>query len=208
VHKDNQFHRYTPEEINFIKSNIIGRSVAEMTEMFNQRFNCPITLKQMWAFLSNRKLRNGLRGKYPEYYFKKGHKPKHCMPAGSERIVGMGYKEVKTASGIWKSKHAVIWEEANGPVRDGHTIIFADGNKSNIELDNLLMVSKSELAVMNRLGLISSNADLTRTGKLIADICLLISDRKRKIKKSKKPQCKPAGSTGPICKEDTNGITT
>jgi hypothetical protein len=59
-------------------------------------------------------------------------------------------------------------------------IIFADGNKSNLKLKNLLMVSRSELAVMNHLGLISGSGELTKAGKAVADIKILIGDRKRK----------------------------
>jgi hypothetical protein len=108
------------------------------------------------------------------------------MSAGSTRISPAGYTQVKTASGVWRSKHVVIWEEANGPVPEGRLVIFADGNKFNIKLGNLLVVSKSELAVMNRLGLISADKHLTRIGKTIADIRMLINDRKRGAKKQKR----------------------
>jgi hypothetical protein len=174
---------YTPEEIDFIKSNIRGRSHAEIAGMFNRRFNRSITIKQMRDFLSNRKLRNGLRGKYPRCYFKRGYKLKSAMAIGSERINPMGYKEIKTAGGVWKSKHRVIWEDANGPVPRGHTVIFTDRNKSNMKPDNLLLVSMGELAVMNRLGLVFTDGDLTRIGKTIADLRLLINARRRGEKK-------------------------
>jgi hypothetical protein len=197
MHKDTQFHIYAPKEIVFVKRNIIGRSVAEMTEMFNRHFNCSITIKQMMGVLDRHKLRNGLRGKYPEFYFKRGHKPKTAMPIGSERIGGMGYVEVKTAyPDIWKSKHAIIWGKANGPVPKGHLIIFADGNKLNMKLDNLLMVSRSELLMMNRLRLISVNRDLTKVGKSIAQIKLLVNDRKRGMKKNRKLRTRSKMKTG------------
>jgi hypothetical protein len=45
------------------------------------------------------------------------------------------------------------------------------------------MVSRAELLVMNHCGLISAHRGLTKVGKSIADIKLLIADRKRKLKK-------------------------
>lgn len=38
-------------------------------------------------------------------------------------------------------KHRFLWETANGPIPKGHKVIFADGDKTNITLDNLIMVS-------------------------------------------------------------------
>ncbi|GHV76492.1 hypothetical protein AGMMS49942_13130 [Spirochaetia bacterium] len=102
------------------------------------------------------------------------------MPVGTEVIDTDGYVKVKIADPkTWKVKHRIIWEKANGPVPKGNVIIFADGNRMNVKLKNLLMVSRKELAVMNRSGLIYENAEFTKTGKLIADIKIGIADRKR-----------------------------
>jgi hypothetical protein len=76
----------------------------------------------------------------------------------------------------WKSKHAIIWEQAHGPIPKGHVIIFADGNKLNMDLENLLLVSRSEIVYMNHEGLISTNPEFTKTGKLVAKLKLLIGD--------------------------------
>jgi hypothetical protein len=114
-------------------------------------------------------------------------------PVGSERIDN-GYIVVKVSARknqfhkSWKRKHVTIWEKAHGPVPKGHVVIFADGDKSNIALDNLLLASRGELAVMNRGGLISAHKDLTETGKLIADLKLLISGRGKEMKKRGKPR--------------------
>ena len=115
--------------------------------------------------------------------------PWNYKPVGTERVNADGYVEVKIADPkTWKGKHLIVWEKAHGPVPKGHVIIFADENQMNVTLKNLLMVSRRELAVMNHLGLISTNRDLTKVGKSIADIKLLIAERKRAIKKTVKKQ--------------------
>ena len=118
-----------------------------------------------------------------ETQFKKGNKPANWRPLGSERISKDGYVEVKVADGRlnknWKAKHIVIWEEHNGPVPPGHVIIFGDGNNRNFDPGNLLCVSRAQLARLNQRGLIQEDAELTRAGIAIADICNKIGERKR-----------------------------
>jgi hypothetical protein len=119
--------------------------------------------------------------------FKHGNIPWNYHPVGTERTNRDGYLEVKIADPkTWKAKHVIIWEAANGTVPKGSVIIFADGNRLNIALDNLVMVSRSELAVMNRCGLIFEDAEMTKTGKTIADIKIKIADRKKGMKQCKK----------------------
>ena len=186
-----RMHRwYTMDEIRFVKRNIRGRSYIEMTKLFNEQFGLRITIKQMETLLYKHKLRNGIGSFRPGHVpVNKGktHKPwrGNYRPVLSERIIS-GYVEVKTGHSVWERKHAVIWKTAHGKIPKGHVVIFADGNARNFSLDNLLLVSRSELAVMNHLGLISGHGDLTMAGKAVADIKILIADRKRKFKKRKK----------------------
>jgi hypothetical protein len=86
----------------------------------------------------------------------------------------------------WRFKYDVIWEKTYGKIPRRRVVIFADGNKRNFDPDNLILVSRGELAVMNHLGLITANRDLTLAGKAAADIKMLIADRKRGVKKRKK----------------------
>jgi hypothetical protein len=179
-------HRYTPAQIRFIESKITGRSPAEMTALFNRRFGLSITEGQIIGVAKYHKLRTGRDAR-----FRTGNKPWNYRPVGTEQQDIFGYVKVKIADpGKWKYKHILIWEKANGKVPEGHAIIFADGNKSNMKLSNLLKVSRRELVVMNRLGLISADKSLTKQGKLIADVKLLITDRKRGLKKRKNSQKK------------------
>jgi hypothetical protein len=200
------YHKYTPKEIRFLESKVTGRSYAELAALFNKRFGLSVTASQIGSVLKRYNLSNGRdcrfrpgqispnKGKYgvcpagcEKGWFKPGTMPHTYQPPGTEIIDGYGYVKVKIRNpNVWKFKHRLIWEKAHGKVPGGHVIIFADSNRLNLALDNLLLISRSELAVMNRRGLISANADLTKVGKSIADIKLLIADRKRGIKKSKK----------------------
>ena len=121
--------------------------------------------------------------------FKKGNRPASWVPLGSERITKDGYVQVKIAEGklqhSWRGKHILVWESANGPVPKGHAVIFGDRNKLNFEINNLILVSRKQLARLNQLNLIQGDADLTRTGVIVADIHNQIGELKEsKGKKS------------------------
>jgi len=192
-----RMHRhYTPEEILFVKKNLRGRSYIEMTKMFNERFGLGLTLKQMGALTYKHKLYNGIGIYRPGHVpANKGktHKPwqGNYKPIGSERIQ-QGYVFIKVsnrrkpAQRNWEAKHVGIWKAANGKVPKGHVVIFADGNKRNFALDNLLVVSRKELVVMNRNRLIFPHRDLTRMGKAVADLRIAINNRKRKTQKPRR----------------------
>jgi hypothetical protein len=79
----------------------------------------------------------------------------------------------------WRLKHNVIWEEIHGQIPKGHCIIFLDGNRLNLELDNLHLITRAQLARLNHHHLISDIAELTKTGVIIVDIYRKIGERKR-----------------------------
>ncbi|MFB7301696.1 HNH endonuclease signature motif containing protein [Heyndrickxia sporothermodurans] len=196
-------HRYTLEQVKFIYEHVKGRSNKELLKMFNDYFKTDLTLTQIRAFKKNRKLGSGLTGHFEKGHtpfnkgkkglskggeatqFKKGDKPWNHKPIGYERVDRDGYVLVKVSDTgdwhkRWKHKHKVIWEEANGPIPPGHKLLFADQNKQNITLDNLILVTNSQMAMINKNGLLTNNPDFNRTGILIADIYQKISDRKKK----------------------------
>lgn len=192
-----------PDEVkNYIMENYHGVGPKEMAARLNKAFGTNYTHSQMKAWYSRHKLNSGIKGYFKKgqipwnkgkrgvnyegckaTQFKKGHKPANWRPLGSERISKDGYIEVKIADGRlnknWKAKHVMIWEEHNGPVPSGHAVIFGDRNKRNFNLDNLILVSRAQLARMNQKGLIYDNTELTKTGILIADIYNKIGEKKK-----------------------------
>jgi hypothetical protein len=177
--------KYTQEELQFIRDNLTGRSYAELAEMFNRRFGHQETKKILSKLANRHGFYNGLS---------------HSLcPPGTERI-NKGYVIVKTgkSKNEWKSKHRLIWEAANGPVPEGHVVLFADGNRRNFALGNLILVSRKERAVMNNRGLIFPDKDLTKAGSAVAKLILVITEReretgKRRIRRKRNEQ---DGTTG------------
>ena len=174
--------RYTGEEIDFLRKNAPGRHYREIVEMFNRKFEYQIDTKKLRETLKNHKISTGLTGRFEKGItphnkgkkfpgtgnkttFRKGATPHNKMKVGEDAVTTDGYIKTKIAEpDVWEFKHKLIWIKAHGPIPEKHSIIFADGNKLNLSIDNLLLVSKAELLMLNRKKLISENSELTKTG--------------------------------------------
>ena len=198
---------FTPEQVLFITQHVLGRNNQELTELINYRFNLGLSCTQIRAFKKNHKLSSGLDGRFSkghtpfnkgrkgvstggkETQFKLGRLPHNYKPVGTERVNADDYVDIKIQDGKaqknWRGKHLLVWEEHHGrPVPPGHAVIFGDRNRRNFNPDNLILVSRKQLAIMNKKHLIQSNAELTRTGIIIADVLKKIGDRKGKRRKA------------------------
>ncbi len=112
--------------------------------------------------------------------FKKGNLPVQTQPVGTERWRDDGYLWVKVAMpNKWKQKHRIVWESINGPAPKDAKIIFADGNRHNFSVDNLLCVSAAELVRLNQNRLIFNNADATKAGVLVARLITAAAKKKQ-----------------------------
>ena len=169
-------------ELDFIREVTPGRHYHEIVEMFNKKFERQIDAKKLKCTLRNHNISTGLTGrfekgitpynkgkKYPgtgnKTTFRKGATPHNKMKVGEDTITTDGYVKTKIAEpDVWEYKHKLMWKEKNGPIPEGHSVIFADGNRMNLDIDNLLLVSKAELLMLNRKKLISENSELTKTG--------------------------------------------
>ncbi len=202
--------KYSTEHIDYIKANISGCHFKELTDMLNKQFGMNLKVSAVVSLADRHGLHNGIdcrlnTGYKPTQFkkgiipwnkgkkgvtcggestqFKKGNKPWNYKPVGSERVNTDGYPEVKIADpNKWKGKHILVWEATNGPVPKGHVLIFGDGNKKNVEINNLLLVSRKQLVRLNKHNLIQNDAELTRAGIVIADIYNKIGERKRQRK--------------------------
>lgn len=108
-------------------------------------------------------------GRMKESQFKKGERRgvanRVWKPIGTERITVDGYLERKVhddaPEGVtqqeanrlrqrrWRLVHLIVWEEANGPVPRGYAVTFKNGDKRDIRLDNLTLITRRELMKRN-----------------------------------------------------------
>lgn len=119
--------KYNDEHIEYIETNIPGRSFKELTAMFNQQFGLDLKVSTMISLSDRHGLHNGRDTKLNKGYeptqfkkghvpankgqkgisypgmkatqFKKGNKPANWRPLGSERLSKDGYIEIKVQDG-------------------------------------------------------------------------------------------------------------
>ncbi len=129
--------------------------------------------------------------------FKKGNKSFNCDPIGTEKWKSshkgrddMGFLYVKVADGKrqhnWKQKHRLIWEEKHGPIPPGYKLIFLDGDRTHIELDNLVLVENAEMLILNRKNLIFPDQEITKTGVEVARVIYKTNKAIKKVKDVKR----------------------
>lgn len=198
-------HVWTKEQKSFLRSRYPKHSRKELLELLNKHFELNLTLSQLIGCLKKNKIKSGRTGYFEkgsvpfnkglkgvttggiETQFKKGQKPKNYLPVGSERVDKDGYVIVKISDEgkwqqRWRHKHKVVWEKVNGQIPKGHCLLFLDRNKLNISLDNLELITKSQLARLNQKNLINDDPELTKTGIIIADIYQKMGELKKSSK--------------------------
>ena len=81
--------------------------------------------------------------------FQKGNVPHNELPIGSIRDIN-SYNEIKYANHKWMSLSRYNWEQVHGPIPKDMCVFKLDGNKYNDDISNLCLVTRRDLAVLNR----------------------------------------------------------
>ena len=89
-----------------------------------------------------------------ETQFKKGNKPHTWRPVGSYRKTEDGYLQCKvsdTGRSIkdYVNVHHLLWRAAGREIPVGYALCFRDGDKTNLTLENLELVSRRALMLRN-----------------------------------------------------------
>lgn len=170
----------TADQVKFIARNYRKVNINDLTTAVNATFGTSYRMTQLRAFVKNHGILSGRTGHFkPGQTWNAGTKgvmkpnrtsfKKGCMsgaaqhnyvPIGSTRVSKDGYLERKVTDDPdlyparrWVPEHRLIWEAANGPIPPQHRVIFLDGDRSNLALENLVLVSYREHAYLNKTGL-------------------------------------------------------
>jgi hypothetical protein len=166
---------FTPEQDQFLRENYPLFTLVNLTDALNIRFGTVKTTFQVRVYLHNHGITCGRTGCFEKGIvpwnkgvkgymgpnvtsFKKGQIPNNYKPLGFERVTRDGYIEIKIAemnpyTGFperFRQKHVFVWEQAHGPVPKGHIVAFRDADKFNCDLDNLMLLRRNELLLLNQ----------------------------------------------------------
>lgn len=195
---------YPAEVRAYILAHYRGTGYAEMAEQLWEAFGREYTQAQIMAYYKNHKLDSGLTGRFAKGnipankgksfrtpgsekgWFRPGEDPHNTVPVGTVLKKTDGYlwkkleAEPKAGRENWKQLHRIVWEEANGPVPENCVLLFRDQNRENCSLENLILVSRSELATMNRHGIEVTTPEGMDAKVLIAKIKIEARKKRRK----------------------------
>jgi hypothetical protein len=94
-------------------------------------------------------------GRMKETQFTRGQANHNVMPIGSTRLIdGYVYRKVSAVRYVpytvnWKPEHRLIWTAAHGPIPRGRALRFRNGNRLDVRLDNLELISRRALMARN-----------------------------------------------------------
>lgn len=200
---------WTDERVAFLRDNGLDRSTEELTRLISNHFGYQFSEEQVRAarrvygapsgrdtrfkpgqesYQKGRQLSSKQLEQMRPTMFKPGHIPANWAPVGTVRKNTDGYWIVKTSdTGLqrekWRFVHRLIWEELHGPILKGQYVTFLDGNKDNLDPDNLVLISRREHLCMTRNGLRSDNPQITQNGVYIARLLTKIAEKQKELHK-------------------------
>lgn len=103
-------------------------------------------------------------------------------PIGAERLTKNGYLQRKVNEDLpfnrrWRLVHVLVWEASHGPVPKGHAVVFVNGDKRDIRLENLALITRAEL--MRRNTVHNYGPEVAKTVQLIGALKRQIRRRTR-----------------------------
>lgn len=139
-----------PEKMAWMREHDHGQRTDRLSDEFRERFGFGLTRSQITLYRST---------------YGSATRPSHndgmeVLPVGTERARKDGYVFVKVAErpavgatgDNWVLKHVQVWEQHHGREVDrGHVVMFADGDKLNFDVDNLVLVPRRLVGVINSL---------------------------------------------------------
>lgn len=179
---------WTDERVEFLKENADGHSTEEITNLFNGKFGVNFKQTQIRGAMSRHKIKSNVKGTFQKGMtpwnkgmkgwsakgtehtrFKKGLTPQNKLPIGAELFWKDGYLYRKISdtghrNTDWRPVHHLVWKERHGEIPEGHIVIFADKNKYNFDIDNLVCIKRSEALRMNQQKLHDIHPEITKVG--------------------------------------------
>ena len=187
-----KIYKWTETELEYLREIAEGKYISEIVELMSKKFNYPFRKTQIKSAMTKHKIKNNMKCKV-----RKGTKPwnkgikignshiHNLKSIGDEYINSDGFVMIKLDNPVrWVHKHRYIYEQAFGEIPKDKVIIFLDGDKTNLSLDNLHCITRKQLMKMNQNNLFYSDPELTKVGIEVASLMLKVNEAKRRENKN------------------------
>lgn len=192
-------HKWSEEEKKYLTEITPNKHYREIHELMNNKFEYQFTFVQITAAIKRYKLKTGFTGRFKKgnipfnketkgvckpnkTSFRKGDIPFNKREIGSERVTVDGYTEIKVAEpNIWEMKNRVLYEKHhNVKLTKDDIILFLDGDRSNLNIGNLFLITRQQLVRLNQFDLVKEDKELTKVGINIASVIAKYGELMRK----------------------------
>ena len=183
-------YKWTNTELEYLRQIVKDRYIFEIAELMSIKFGYEFRKSQIKSIMAKYKITNNMKHKVPKgtepwnKNLKIGNSHIHNLKnTGDEYISSNGFTMMKLDNPTrWVQKHRYLYEQQFGEIPRDKVLIFLDGNKQNLNLDNLKCITRKQLIKMNQNGLFYNNAELTEAGSELANLMLKINE----VSKNKK----------------------
>lgn len=158
-------HKWTPEQIDWIRQNIVGRFRKDCWKDFCEKYEA-VSYSAFLHIISDNHIKSGVDTK-----LKPGHRRRWtCIGA---RCKSHGYTCLKIDDDTWVLEHRYIYEQAYGiKLKQSEVILFLDCNKNNLAIDNLYKTTRGILKIMqSHYPFVPSRPDINLVKIHLAELC-------------------------------------
>ena len=172
-------HRLNDKQKKFIYKYYKKYYTPILLEKLNMKFNTNFKYSCIRGFMK----RNGLKSNLGHKNHKKGHP---IAKVGHERIDKRGYILIKYTNKHkknWKNytyKHKYVYEKHYGKIPKGYVIMFKDGNVSNCDINNLILIKRGELSTLTNFNIRIYDEEMYKTAQFINAINKQLKEYKKK----------------------------
>lgn len=187
-------HRYTKEQIEYIREISPGRERTEIRDMVNNKYGLSVTTKSIAGVMYRNNIKNRMQGYNTRFekgqkawnkgkpfspegssksWFKKGHTNTRA-PIGSEHLKDNRVMIKVDHPDVWVEKHRWLWEQHYGKIPEGTAISFKDGNKENVTIENLFATTRRASTAVVRRNFPDHDPDLKVASHRLAELDIVI----------------------------------
>ena len=111
--------------------------------------------------------------------FRKGDVPHNVQPLGSISIMS-GYWVMKVTNvgnqhQKWKFLHRLLWEKEKGPIPKGMNVVFRNGDRNDIRMENLMLMDRKEMARYTPVD--DSEPEMQRFSEIVARVAAKVAEK-------------------------------
>lgn len=205
---------FPPDVAKYIAENSQGVGSQEMADRLRELFGIECTREKIRYYRRNQGITSGVDTRFikgqPSHnkgqaaplhvrkameptMFRKGNRPHNTQPVGTRVKTTDGYWKIKIAEpNKWQLLSRYEWERIHGEkLKAGELVLFLDHNPDNLAPDNLVKLTRAELARLNQDNLRGADKDLNMAAVNLARLKTRAKDAEAKRKKGRRPDERP-----------------